>query len=309
MSNLIGETMKRFELAVIIEPHIDDTRSSSPLLTVVKGQRVRIDCAVEAAPRATVSGEASAATSIGCFEVSWTRNEKRLEAAAGYTLENQNQTLVIESASASDAGRFVCHGQNAFGDAKRNFLLSLVTMPTFDALEATVLLGVGDNRLLNCTPSGGQKPFTFTWRLRNGTQLLDPLLLVNDAHLVISSALLNHTGVYECEVRAGGSSPSSPHSRNRRRTRRAPSPKRLPSSCSSGRVSSTPRAPPARSSSSAARSPSTAPSRARHSRSFSGVGWVDAARQNCLLKEAAEISITARIQTRPVAFVCTRPPR
>jgi hypothetical protein len=50
-----GESRKDFQLTVQIKPIVDDAKSSPAIINSVHGAELKIDCVVEAIPKATVS--------------------------------------------------------------------------------------------------------------------------------------------------------------------------------------------------------------------------------------------------------------
>jgi hypothetical protein len=52
--NQAGETQKDFGVNILIKPTIDEVKSSPPIINALHGDELKLDCVVEANPKAEV---------------------------------------------------------------------------------------------------------------------------------------------------------------------------------------------------------------------------------------------------------------
>nr|XP_061790885.1 hemicentin-1-like [Nerophis lumbriciformis] len=184
-SNRAGVDNRNYNLHVLVPPALDGAGSTEEMI-VVRGSLASLLCVADGTPAPSVA---------------WLKDGVHLSSETNLRLLNQNTTMQIVQAQASDTGHYTCIASNTAGQASRHINLKVLEPPQIKAsgVPAEVSVIVNNVLELQCEASGIPPP-TLTW-LKDGRPLpqTDSLRLLQEGHVLrVASAQLEDTGRYSC---------------------------------------------------------------------------------------------------------------
>uniref|UniRef100_A0A915CRF4 Ig-like domain-containing protein n=1 Tax=Ditylenchus dipsaci TaxID=166011 RepID=A0A915CRF4_9BILA len=201
VKNSAGEARKNFDLSVQIPPTVNETASSSPIMSVLPGDQFKLDCVVDGNPPPLIT---------------WSMEDEPLKLSDFVVLTNNNQTVWVRRANNTNAGRYHCDAENSVGSASRSYIVRVTGPPILDlspsgnAVEELNLL-VGDHSVLKCQvlSSGGSDPNQLITKwIIDGSPVeklgeISSSVSLDNSKIVIHNARLSDTGEYTCIVENG----------------------------------------------------------------------------------------------------------
>lgn len=182
-TNSLGYVYKDVYVNVLaLAPEITQPPSDE---ATVNGNTIKLECRVFGAPRP---------------EVKWTRNDREL--TGGRYLTQDNGDLVINDIQFNDAGTYVCHARNKFGqvDASASLVVKERTRIT-DAPE-DLIIAAGTQANFRCNAVTDQSlELTISWLHNNQTidfEAEPRFVRSSDYSLTISRTTELDSGTYTC---------------------------------------------------------------------------------------------------------------
>uniref|UniRef100_A0AC35UC53 Ig-like domain-containing protein n=1 Tax=Rhabditophanes sp. KR3021 TaxID=114890 RepID=A0AC35UC53_9BILA len=185
-SNAAGQTNQQFNLTVLIKPTFDERASSPPIQTVIPGNKIRIDCKINALPKQ---------------QILWLKeNEELVSDGERVKISGDGQTLLVDLANDGDEGKYTCKMSNKAGHVAKEFLISLTGPPTFEVQKVNVSVEVGAMQILTCVAEGTGLIF-YNWTI-NDEQVQEgvfsPSVTIKGNKVEIKNARRSDASRYTC---------------------------------------------------------------------------------------------------------------
>ncbi|CAD6189244.1 unnamed protein product [Caenorhabditis auriculariae] len=125
---------------------------------------------------------------------------QRIRDEDGQPSENK-ETLVIDSITPENIGKYTCEAMNKAGLVRKDFILRLSGPPVLDGGPENLAMKVGDSMTLTCKVSSGSGNVTVSWLIndveaQNG--VFSPTVEVLDRQVKVSNARLSDAANYIC---------------------------------------------------------------------------------------------------------------
>lgn len=122
-TNAAGNASKTFTINVLVRPSINISSASPPLQTVFPFRELRLRCPIDAGwPHARIE-----------WFMGNSNREKALNNAIHAELRDNNQTLIVHHADrARDEGDYTCVARNSVGEARKSFIVRVLSGPAID---------------------------------------------------------------------------------------------------------------------------------------------------------------------------------
>ncbi|KAL2077862.1 hypothetical protein ACEWY4_027366 [Coilia grayii] len=193
--NVAGEAEKRYELRTGQKPYI---RGNGGPIKITFGQTLKLPCAVESWPDASVSWTLPNGLTLVKPQVT-----ERVTFQV-------NNTLQVKDAATFDRGTYICKATNAYGSSFLSYPVTVMVHPPqiTSAPPSIVKAYRGKSVTLNCIADGIPKP-DISWTLPGRTTLVSSsrftaqggIHLTEDGSLVIQDPGLMHSGIYKCNAK------------------------------------------------------------------------------------------------------------
>ena len=117
-------------------------------------------------------------------KVTWTKDDKPIQADAGHIIESDGTTytLIVKNAKPTDEGKYRVVAENPLGQVESTAQLTILEHPSIDQPFGDITQPIGSDVTLKCKVTGGRPKVTTTW-LRNGKEFKP-----DDRHKILASA-------------------------------------------------------------------------------------------------------------------------
>ncbi|RWS05571.1 Down syndrome cell adhesion molecule-like protein Dscam2 [Dinothrombium tinctorium] len=173
---------KTFKITIVETPKIQPI---SPFPPFSEGLKVRAVCSV-------LHGTEP-------FEFNWFKHETSInEHLSNIKIETNSgvSTLIFEKVSRNDSGNYTCVVNNAYGEDKTSFVLTIKVAMKWIEEPKDMTIVEGNGIIINCIAEGFPRPQISWWKNKN-------VILSHSERFEIKNAAYKDRGEYECKAENG----------------------------------------------------------------------------------------------------------
>ncbi|XP_023213276.1 hemicentin-1-like isoform X2 [Centruroides sculpturatus] len=150
-TNIMGNSSKNFALSVLNPPTIEKSKEE---MKAILGESTMIECNSKGFPSP---------------EVTWMKNDKKLESISTYHYINEKGSLHFYSLKEDDSSNYTCIASNEAGSANSTISLSVLIPPVIEDSRSDVHVLIGHASTLECKVKGFPHPHVIWLK---GTKML-----------------------------------------------------------------------------------------------------------------------------------------